>query len=163
MSFEVNDPIISSPFEEPPEHWYIQRGADPERRAGRRPSFVFQPRGQRDEWDLRDGTLAPMRDYESAYEMVLVNRLRERVRRWREEGYPGVTRTTLELLRWWRRDGRAQALFFAQLKAAETVIFLREARADFLQGVEVPREDTGRADYAGFVRYACKMATGSGK
>ena len=54
-------------------------------------------------------------------------------------GYPGVTRTTLELLNYWRRDGREQRLFFAQLEAAETIIFLTEARADFLQGIDVPR------------------------
>jgi type III restriction enzyme len=45
-----------------------------------------------------------------------------------------VSRTTLELLNYWRREGRQQPLFFAQLEAAETIIFLSEARADFLQG-----------------------------
>src|SRR5262249_24458563 len=58
-------------------------------------------------------------------------------------------------------------LFFAQREAAETIIFLREARADFLQGVTVPRDepsDDRKAEgYKGFHRLACKMATGSGK
>ncbi len=31
-------------------------------------------------------------------ELALVNLIRERVKAWREQGYPGVTRTTLELL-----------------------------------------------------------------
>src|SRR5262249_9656060 len=55
----------------------------------------------------------------------------------------------------------------AQLEAALTIIFLREARADFLQGISIPREepsDDRKAEgYTGFQRYACKMATGSGK
>ena len=74
---------------------------------------------------------------------------------------------TQDLLAWWRRDGRQRPLFFAQLEAAETIIFLTEARADFLQGVGVPREEISPEQIAegttGFARYACKMATGSGK
>ena len=42
------------------------------------------------------------------------------------------------------RDGREKPLFFAQREAAETIIFLAEARPDFLQGIEVPRDDAQR-------------------
>src|SRR5262249_11732706 len=56
------------------------------------------------------------------------------------------------------REGRGRRLFFAQLEAAETLIFLAEARSDFKQGVDVPPDPGGD-----FRRYACKMATGSGK
>ncbi|MBI3736153.1 DEAD/DEAH box helicase family protein [Candidatus Sumerlaeota bacterium] len=73
----------------------------------------------------------------------------------------------MELLQWWRREGREHQLFFAQLEAAETVIFMREARGDFLQGINVPVEEVSEAQrgegIAAFLRYACKMATGSGK
>ena len=74
----------------------------------------------------------------------------------------GATRATLDLLAHWRRDGRQQRLFFAQLEAAETVIFLQEARADLLQGVDVPPEAVPDGVDV-FTRYGCKMATGSGK
>jgi type III restriction enzyme len=94
-------------------------------------------------------------------ELELVNLIRERLGQWRELGYPGATRTTLELLRYWRRE-RQYPLFFAQIEAAETVIFLTEGRSDLLQGVEVPPEDVPEGVDA-FSRYACKMATGSGK
>lgn len=94
--------------------------------------------------------------------MTLVNLIRERVKAWRTAGYPGVTRTTLELLQWWRREGREKRLFFAQLEAAETIIFLIEARQDFRQGIQVPQDEPGDAA-KGFVRYAAKMATGAGK
>ena len=77
-------------------------------------------------------------------------------------GYPGATRTTLDLIRHWRREGRERPLFFAQLEAAETIIFLNEARSDLLQGVDVPPEDVPD-EVDAFKRYACKMATGSGK
>jgi type III restriction enzyme len=88
--------------------------------------------------------------------------VRERVAQWREAGYPGATRTTLDLIRHWRREGRVRRLFFAQLEAAETIVFLNEARTDLLQGVDVPPEVVPEGTNA-FTRYACKMATGSGK
>ncbi len=167
MSFEVNQPILNSPFEEPREHWYIREGEMPERRPGRRASMVFQPREQAVEWDLSDGVLRPLGGYERAYEMVLVDRVRDRVAQWRAQDYAGVTRTTRELLRWWTRDGRERPLFFAQIEAAETIVFLTEARADFRQGLDIPRDEPGEQKlsegYTGFLRYACKMATGAGK
>lgn len=167
MTAEVSKPILVSPYDEPDKHWHIQQGETPRQKEGRRTSFVFRPRNQAHEWDLSDGTLARMPEFENAYEMVLVNRLREAVGRWRDEGYPGVTRTTRELLDLWRRKDREQRLFFAQLEATETIIFLREARSDFRQGIEVPRDEPQNRNEPGqspsWTRYASKMATGSGK
>ena len=173
MTYEVGQPIQNSPFDEPSKHWYIQRGRDPKLVERRRDSFVFGPKNRSEGWDTSDGTIRPYKrdaednDYEDAYELALVNAIRARVAAWRNAGYPGVSRTTLELLRWWRRDGRDQRLFFAQLEAVETIIFLREARQDLLQGIDVPREtlsDAMRAEgHSAFQRYACKMATGAGK
>ncbi|MEK7788162.1 MAG: type III restriction endonuclease subunit R, partial [Chloroflexota bacterium] len=79
-----------------------------------------------------------------AIELKLVTLIRSKLKEWQAAGCPGASRTTLELLNWWKREGRAQPLFFAQLEAAETVIFLTEARADFLQGLTIPRDDIGR-------------------
>lgn len=162
-ALEVETPILNSPFEEPAEHWYIQPGETPVRNQGRRPAMVFRPRDAREEWDTGDGQLHRIAGYEGAFELPLVNLLRERVRQWRLDGYPGVSRTTLDLLSWWRRDGRERRLFFAQLEAVETVLFLIEARADYRQGIQVPRDPLSPGDLGGFVRYACKMATGAGK
>jgi hypothetical protein len=50
MSFEVSETILNSPFDKPKEYWYIQEGEEPEKRGGRRPSVVFPPRDQKDEW-----------------------------------------------------------------------------------------------------------------
>ncbi len=166
-SYEVDQPILNSPFEEPSEYWYIREGEQPEKRSGRRAAAVFPPRDQPKPWDTTDGVLAPSTEYIGAFELVLANLVRERVKSWREQGYPGVTRTTLELLQWWRREGREKRLFFAQLEAAETIIFLNEARADFRQGIAVPSDEPSDErkgeGFSSFVRFACKMATGSGK
>ncbi|MBA3965736.1 MAG: DEAD/DEAH box helicase family protein, partial [Nitrospirales bacterium] len=160
-AYEVPQPILNSPFEEPKEHWHIVEGETPTQKPGRRPAMYF----------YRDPKAKPEKDYGSvagtAIELKLVNRIRDQVKKWRTEGYPGVTRTTHELLQWWRREGKEQRLFFAQLDAAETIIFLTEGRSDFLQGINIPHEELSEVrrqqGFSGFPRYACKMATGSGK
>ena len=168
MSFEVSTPILCSPYDEPDHHWVLRTGEPPERRPGRRPAVVFQPRTARTEWDTGDGELlAKHAEQERAYLLPLVNRLREAVRAWRAAGWPGVTAVTRELLEHWHDPEREQRLFFAQREAAETVIFLVEARADFRQGLEVPLDVPSDAQRAAgpepLRRYACKMATGAGK
>jgi type III restriction enzyme len=165
-NFEVNEPILNSPFVEPQLHWFIQSGQAPEKRDGRRAAIVFPPRNQSVPWQPT-AILQPSAEYIGGFELAMVQLIRDRVKAWRAAGYPGVTRTTLELLGYWQRDGREKRLFFAQVEAAEVIIFLMEARADFRQGIEIPRDEPSadrKADgFAGFVRYACKMATGSGK
>ncbi|MFH1010019.1 MAG: type III restriction endonuclease subunit R [bacterium] len=159
--FEVPTPILNSPYHEPAEHWYIAEGESPERRQGRRSAGYF----------YRDPTATVSDDGSGArgvwVELELVNLIRQRVKSWRDAGYPGATRTTVELLRYWRREGREHRLFFAQVEATEITVFLVEARADFLQGINVPMEEMSeerRAEgFEVFHRYACKMATGTGK
>src|SRR4051812_37098108 len=121
--FEVEEPIICSPFAEPTAHWHIVEGEAPEHRPGRRPAVYY----------YRDPKYKPapgeIGTSGNPVELALVNEIRKRVKQWRSDGYPGVTRTTLELLQWWHREGREEKKrqFFAQLEAAETVIFLNEA------------------------------------
>ena len=167
-SFEVQEPIQNKPFEKPQRYWYIQEGETPQLREGRRPSVIFPPRDQKEPWQTDEKQLRQSQEYPSGYELVLVNLIRERLESWQAQGYPGVSRTTLELIEWWTREGREKRLFFAQLEAALAIIFLTEARADFLQGISVPRDEPSddrkkEQGYTGFQRYACKMATGSGK
>jgi type III restriction enzyme len=154
-SFEVEQPILNPPFAEPAEHWQLEEGQPPVRAKGRRPAGYFY----RDPKAPAPEPGAPSRG--SWQELELVNLIRERVDQWRGAGYPGASRTTLELLRYWQRE-REQPLFYAQREAAETVIFLTEGRSDLRQGVDVPPELTPDG-VAAFRRYACKMATGSGK
>jgi type III restriction enzyme len=170
---EVSEPILNSPFEKPTRYWYIREGERPELRPcspdhqKRRPALVFPPKDQRDTWTVDGTILRRSSDYPYGFELGLVGLIRDRVDLWQRAGFPGVTRTTLELIQWWTRDGREKRLFFAQLEAVLTVISLIEARQDFAQGIAIPRDepsDERKAEgYAGFQRYACKMATGSGK
>ena len=160
---EVLEPILNSPFEEPREHWRIVEHEPPQRMPGRRPAmYYYRPPGPEPS-SVQQGV-------GTAIGLKLVNRIRAQVADWRSlalRGEGGVTRTTMELLRYWRREGRRQRLFFAQLEAAETVIFLTEARRDFLQGIDVPLDEPSAVAQANgirpFRRYACKMATGTGK
>ncbi len=167
QSFEVPEPILNSPYEEPREHWYILEGEPPRRQTGWRPAIVFPPRDQKREWDISDGILRRSKDYPNGYELAVVNLVRRRLADWRQTRYAGASRTTLDLIEYWRRDGRQHRLFFAQLEAAETIIFLIEARADLRQGINLPLDMPGEQQIAegarAFTRYACKMATGSGK
>lgn len=163
--FEVPEPILNSPYDEPKLHWLINVGETPEQRQGRRRAGYFyrDPRAP-----------ATNTEHEARgqwVDLALVNLIRERVDAWRTlalKGEGGVTRTTMELLNYWRRDGRQFRLFFAQLEAAETIIFLTEARADFLQGINVPSDEPSdelkdTKKYSAFRRYSSKMATGTGK
>ena len=160
---EVPEPILNSPYEEPAAHWRISENEPPEKCLGRRPASYFYRRPQR-------GSASEPEGVGTAIELKLVNRIRAALAEWRPlalRGEGGVTRTTMELMRHWRREERRFRLFFAQLEAAETIIFLTEARRDFLQGTHVPMDERGpdaRADgIRAFRRYACKMATGTGK
>src|SRR3972149_10906825 len=160
-NYEVEEPILNSPYDEPAKHWQIEEGRTPEQKPGRRQAGYF----------YRDPK-APISsgEHEARGQWVgltLVNQIREQMKDWRTKNYPGVTGTTLELLKYWQREGRQHRLFFAQLEAVETIIFLNEARTDFLQGIDIPLDeisDERRAQgYTAFKRYACKMATGAGK
>jgi type III restriction enzyme len=158
--FEVPTPILNSPFAQPAEYWNLREGEPPERLPGRRPAGYWYR-------DPRASVQGPAGSRGVWREMPLVNTIRARLAEWRAADRPGISRVTAELLAWWSRDGRNPRLFYAQNEAVETIIFLTEARADFLTGLTIPRDDPGeerRAQgYPGFERRCCKMATGTGK
>ena len=159
--FEVPEPILNVPYEEPSAYWVFAPGEPAAKCMGRRPAGYFYR-------DPRAPVGGGEHDARGVWQdLPLVNMVRERVKAWRAQRWPGVTRTTLELLEHWRREGRKQRLFFAQLEAAETVIFLNEARQDFRQGIAIPSDEPSAERVAEgfrtFRRVACKMATGTGK
>ena len=161
---EVKQPIINSPYCEPKQHWRIHEHEPAEMVDGRRmATYMYLPPGRSHNVE---------RERETGYEveLQLVSRLREQVAEWRRlalRGEGGVSRVTMELLNYWRREGREHRLFFAQLEAAETIIFLSEARPDLLQGIDIPLDRPGqeklRDGFSAFERRCCRMATGSGK
>ena len=92
-----------------------------------------------------------------------VEKVRGEVDRWRDDGYPNVTATTRRLLHHWT-DPQAMIhrLFFAQVEAAETLIWLREV-ATRQNPVRRELEAEARKHNDGIVRLCAKMATGTGK
>lgn len=162
----VEKPILCSPFEEPARHWSY-RGGVPEIVPYRRPASY---------WYKTEKVYAGQIDMfgeEQREDLPLINALRDDVKRWRESGYEGATEITKELLRYWQRPDRERRLFFCQVEAAETAIYLTEIRLagkhtrfksaikddDLKKLLDQPAD----AGLAPLVRLGLKMATGSGK
>ena len=142
--------IINSPYEEPARHWsYNSESRTFSLEKGRRPAgYVIASESSRS-----------FDDPGHFVEIPLVNRIRPRVRKWRENGYPGVTGVTKRLLEHWTdpEEFDSRRFFFCQMEAAETLIWLAEAPAADKVGIEIP------SDGGMFSRLCSKMATGSGK
>lgn len=139
------NPIINDPYEEPVRHWEFGE-AEPRVADGRRESGYLPPaKGQ---LQITDQPIA----------LVQVNRIRDRVRDWRESGYQGATAVTQDLFDRWFDPEREPGTrpFFAQREAIETIAFLTEASPDRRVGIDVPR-------YEPYERWAVKLATGAGK
>ena len=187
----VDKPILCSPYKEPDQHWLYERATgNPRKEPGRRKaSYWFR----HERTGSAQQSLAGMTQ-EQSDDLPLVNALRDDVRRWRDSGWRGASETTKTLLRHWWREDRARRLFFCQLEAAETVIYLREMLAQqrapqfkpqlsladheaLMQGrnprptewvtqvAQHPKlvDRPHAPGQAALVRYASKMATGSGK
>jgi len=159
MSLLVDNPILNSPFEEPTRYWAYEEG-QPVLKEGRRPAgYYLKARTRGPQAALMEEEFVPL---------GLVNTLRERVKVWREKGYPGVTPITRRLLRHWSDPDRERKLFFCQREAAETFIWLVEASPAEKQGIAIPKDEPNDPEslakgYKALTRYAVKMATGSGK
>jgi len=131
----VDDPVLSGPYEEPREHWVYTEGV-PSKTPGRRPASYY--------YTVTPGKGTAQKDLfaeEQRVPLPLVNRLRLDVKRWREASYRGASPVTRDLLAHWRASDRFRRLFFCQLEAAETFIYLLELRL------------TGRTSRTGFQRF----------
>jgi type III restriction enzyme len=143
----IDNPVVNSPYQEPSHHWAYEEG-QPVLKEGRRPAGVYlKARTRGEQLPLLEEQFVPL---------DTVNTIRQRVKEWRERGYLGITPITRQLLRHWWDPERERRLFFCQIEAAETLIWLVEASPAEKQGIDIPMDN-------GLRRYACKMATGSGK
>jgi type III restriction enzyme len=138
----VATPILGNPFD-PPTRWWDFTTTPPTLQDGRRLATAFVTRDPQGK--LIDETPEPI---------ALANELRTRVWAWHEAGLPGATATTKRLIEHWTRPDRERRLFFCQLEAALTLIYLAEAPGR--TELEIPADKT-------LVRHGVKMATGSGK
>lgn len=146
----IDQLIINPPYSEPQEHWRYERTTRSfERIPTRRPAGYIVATDSARSFD----------DPGQIIEIPLVNKIRERVNVWRIEGYPGITGITRRLLdHWIQRNERGDIpFFFCQIEAIETLIWLFEAPESSKTGIDI------ESDGGEFVRYCCKMATGTGK
>lgn len=149
---EVDSPIINSPFREPQYHWVIERGKPPVKAEGRRCASYFYrvpEHAGRGRKKVKQAELFDDAKGEEV-ELEIVNMIRERVGEWRDGtrsggvAYDGASPVTKELLELWRSADRMQRLFFAQVEAAETIIFLAEASEIYRKGLpEIPKDEPG--------------------
>ena len=162
----IANPVINSPFSEPNRHFeFGSRGITGNIIDGaRRESSYFVPiaQGRRQTAQLSleaEWTKDRLRANE------LVNRIRERVGIWRKGGYTGVTPTTARLLQYWTNSERERRLFFCQLEAVETAIYIAEVAGKYGDAwiANALREANVTGGNPDLFRVALKMATGSGK
>jgi type III restriction enzyme len=104
------NPIINDPFAQPTRHWHFGDGA-PSVRDGRRVAGYIPPMVKGGQLQITDELVT----------LEEVNRIRDRVREWREGGYPGATQVTKSLFDHWFDDEREMKPFFAQREAIETL------------------------------------------
>ena len=187
----VENPILCSPYKEPDQHWlYNTQTGVPSKTPNRRPaSYWFKS-------ERTGSAQMSLLAEEERDDLPLVNALRDDVKRWRESGWENASETTKKLLRHWWREDRTRRLFFCQIEAVETIIYLREILAQgkkprwtpklaleeyntLAEGqnprphewitkvaqhpklADIPNANDHRLKP--IPRYACKMATGSGK
>ncbi|MGN6756697.1 MAG: DEAD/DEAH box helicase family protein, partial [Thermomicrobiales bacterium] len=161
----IEQPVINSAFAEPSRHFQFgEDGITNEIVPGRRRSSYFipiaRPKAKGKQLLLQHAEWTEDRLQEN----VFINRVRERVALWRRGGYQGVTRTTARLLDYWQRPERERRLFFCQLEAVETIIYLTEAAGRFGdQWIEQELRDQNAGANPLLYRLAAKMATGTGK
>lgn len=173
---EVENPIINSPFVIPQYHWQIEKDKSPLKAKGRRSASYFyrvpesSGRGRRSQDQLSLGGEMGVGQQE---DLPIVNWIRIRLQEWRDGSltglpYDGASSVSKELIRLWRGEDRKQRLFFAQIEAAETIMFLTEANVLYHKGLQsIPVDEPGlqakEKGFKSFTRYANKMATGTGK
>lgn len=145
----IDQLIINSAYREPTHHWkYDLNGQAFVREEGRRPAGYFIAGQGSNQYN----------DIGQFIELPLVNRIRPRVKAWREAGYPGVTGVTRKLLDHWNdKDARQYPFFYCQMDAIETLIWLTEAPDAEKVGIDIP------SDGGAFRRLCTKLCTGGGK
>lgn len=162
----IQNPVINSPFEEPTRHFeFGERGITGRIiEDQRRESSYFVPiaHGRRQSPQL---TLEAEWTKDRLKANATVNRIRDRVAAWRKGHYHGVTQTTARLLRYWTDPERDRKLFFCQIEAIETAIYLAEVAGKVGDGWidNELREAAVLGNNPALYRVALKMATGAGK
>jgi type III restriction enzyme len=165
MGYFVERVVICDAYSEPDKHYHLLPGGRATLRNERRPSIRYLASAK----ETKSGIAGILGKQATLFEDMatpkehlneFVNEFRNEVRQWRESGYqnpPGIAYVTRRLLEWWferddERKAEGKRFFFCQREAVESVIYLYEVK----KRQKMP--ETGD-----LVRYALKMATGTGK
>ena len=162
----IENPVLNSPFEEPKRHFrFSDEGITKEIVEARRVSSYFIPIAK----PKKKGKAAQLAfdtewTKDRIEENIFINQIRDRVSLWRKGNYQGITKTTRRLLEYWTNPERERKLFFCQIEALETAIYLTEVANKYGDSwidnsLRRFNEDANPLLF----RIAFKMATGSGK
>ncbi len=163
----IESPILNSPYAEPSRHFKSDdRGLTDEIISARRPSSFYIPvpraktKQQQLDLNLAEGAYGSELQRDNEF----INRVRQKINEWRSAEYPGITRISRDLLHYWQDETRENKLFFCQIEALETVMYINEV-AEKTGEAWVVNELKAKNQEAnpGLYRIALKMATGSGK
>jgi type III restriction enzyme len=162
----INNPILNSPFAEPTRHWILDENGIPTGlpAEGRRRSEFVVPVPPPKHKMKAQGQLELEDEYGLRKPNDYINEIRTKVGAWRALGEAGlrstVTPVTARLLQHWRDPERGRRLFFCQIEAAETAIWLAEVASK----TELERLRTLNAEAnPDLFRISFKLATGAGK
>jgi type III restriction enzyme len=161
----IDNPILNSPFAEPSSHWELDENGIPTGIVanGRRRSEFIVPVPPPKHKVAAQASLGLEDEYGKRQANDYINEIRGKVTQWRtlgEQGLRPLTSITIRLLRHWRELGRTRPLFFCQLEAIETAIWL----AEVAPRSEIDRLHTLNAEAnPDLLRIAFKLATGAGK
>ncbi len=160
----IENPILNSAFTKPTRHFrFDDLGITNDIVEDRRVSSYFMP-------IARPRKKGKQTHFETEWtkdriqENKRINQIRARVDQWRQGGHVGVTNTTARLLEYWTNPEREKKLFFCQIEAVETAIYITEVAKKYGDAwIENDLRAENDQYNRGLPRIAFKMATGSGK
>ena len=163
----MNNPILNSPYKEPCKHFKSdEKGITNHILEYRRPSsfYIPVPRAKAKQKQLDLNIAEGAFGNELQKENEFINKVRVKINEWRKNGYQGLTKISRNLLFYWNDETRENKLFFCQIEALETLMYVNEIAEKsgenwILNELKKANLDANPVLY----RLAFKMATGSGK
>ncbi|HTE48382.1 MAG TPA: DEAD/DEAH box helicase family protein [Candidatus Paceibacterota bacterium] len=148
--------VVNSPYSEPEYHFeYVDERTGYKKVKGRREAGYYATVGKQESNDFNTQFI----------KLELANKIRLRVKEWKQKGYPNITSITKKLLEHWNRfeqEGLEQSeerrYFWCQIEAIETIIWLTEAPDAMKTGINI--KDKSDSEW---LRACTKLATGTGK
>lgn len=160
----IENPILNSPFQEPKCHFkFTEEGITDEIIEERRISSYFIPIAKPKKKG-KQLSLDTEWTEDRIEENKFINQVRDRVLLWRKRDYSGITKTSRFLLDYWKNPEREKKLFFCQIEALESIIYITEVANKFGDAwIENAIRQANQDANPLLNRIAFKMATGSGK